>query len=433
MQWKCTGFHAALKSAGVPQMRRQVTTRQTTRGAANSVSASVLVCVALTSGALFGLAAQIALNHFGLDLMSVRDDLLVDRIAQTRSALAWWAWWLLPVAAFFVGSASVAVDRAIAAYWWLLRGPRLVISAALVLLLGAIGHLSAAPSLAFGTGAMVGGLIALLSAVLAALGAVWAHAAARKASALSGPEDGRSRSFDPVLKPQPRGGGGSVDSGIPARRARPDHSFVPSVPMLGRWAVAAAMALVVFAAAAAVSGAAVVLELLTPGSVRELLAWTAPPAPKPEAKTIVPPIRGSAGPRPRAVIPMSASEYTFAKGYATRRAARVAEEFVTAALRADIQVPAKLGGRNVAVIQVERDGQAQRTTSHERRTADNRGGQAHRPAAHGRRMNNPVAAGTKRYAAEHWHASRHRYRARDYFRAHERYTRYERRYRYAGF
>ena len=414
-------------------MRGQVTTQYTTRGARNSISASVLVCVVLTSGALFGVAAQITLDHFGLDLASIGDNLLVDRIAQTRSALAWWAWWLLPVAAFFVGSASVAVIRTLAAYWWLLRRSRLVLSAAPVLALGAIGHLSAAHSLAFGAGTTVRGLVAILSALLAALGASWANAAARKVSALSRPEDGRSRSFDPLLKPQPWRGGGSVESGIPGRRVRPEHSFVPSVPMFGRWAIAATMALVVVAAAAAVSGAAVVLELLTPGSVRELLAWTAPPAPEPQPNTVVPPTRESAGPRPRAVIPMSASEYTFAKGFAKRRAAREAEEFVMAALRADIQVPAVLGGRNVAVIQVERDAHAQQTTSHERRTADNRGGGAHQPAAHSRRVNHPAVAGTKRYAAEHWHDSRHRYRVRDYFRGHERYTRYERHYRYAGF
>lgn len=62
------------------------------------MSGSVLVCMVLTAGALFGMAAQTALAHLGLDLTSVRDDLIFGRVAQSRSALAWWAWWLLPVA-----------------------------------------------------------------------------------------------------------------------------------------------------------------------------------------------------------------------------------------------------------------------------------------------------------------------------------------------
>src|SRR5215472_5887989 len=101
--------------------------------ATKAVPAIVLVCVVLTSGALFGMAAQTALDHFGLDLASVRDHLIVDRVAQGRSALAWWAWWFVAVAAFFVGPLSAAAIRYLVAYWWLLRGLRLLVSVALVL------------------------------------------------------------------------------------------------------------------------------------------------------------------------------------------------------------------------------------------------------------------------------------------------------------
>ena len=96
-----------------PQMRQDVRARVATR----TLPGSVLVCIALMSGAIFGMAAQTALQHFALDLGSVRSDLIVDRVAHPRSALAWWAWWIVPVVAFFVGPFSVALARILVANW----------------------------------------------------------------------------------------------------------------------------------------------------------------------------------------------------------------------------------------------------------------------------------------------------------------------------
>src|SRR3974377_280408 len=92
---------------------RQDRTRKAISGnaAVKAVPASVLICVVLTSGALFGMAAQAALDHLGLGLAGVRDDLIVDQVARSRSAFAWWAWWFVPVAAFFVGPLSAAATR----------------------------------------------------------------------------------------------------------------------------------------------------------------------------------------------------------------------------------------------------------------------------------------------------------------------------------
>ena len=96
----------------VPQMReRKITNAIGANSAATAVPASVLVCVVLTSGALFGMAAQLALDHYGLGLASIRDHLIVDPVAQSRSALAWWAWCLVAFAAFFVGPLSVAATQ----------------------------------------------------------------------------------------------------------------------------------------------------------------------------------------------------------------------------------------------------------------------------------------------------------------------------------
>jgi|SRR5215471_2751411 len=136
-----------------------------------AVSGSALVCIALTSGAMFGMAAQTILRHFGLDL-GVASDLALGWVAETRCALAWWAWWLVGAAAFFVGSLSVGLMRYLAVNWWLFRGPRLSLSATLVLGLAAVGHLPAAPLRLDATGdAMLTVVVATVTALLSVVGA----------------------------------------------------------------------------------------------------------------------------------------------------------------------------------------------------------------------------------------------------------------------
>lgn len=364
---------------------------------------SVLICVVLTTGALFGMAAQTALDHYGLNLASVRDDLILDRIAQSRSALAWWAWWFVPVAAFFVGPLSTAATRCLIANWWLLRGLRLCVSAALVLGLAMIGHLRAAPStFDISAGAAVGGLVALGSAMLAALGARSIPIGRRRRTGL----DERRRDFDPV-PPPPWRGGGSVESGLAVRQF--------GFRKFGRAALAGVAGLVVLGAVSALSGGVVVLELLTPGAIRQVRAGTVPPDAGRSAHIVAAP--GKQGPdmqaretqtRAMAFAPLPASEIagahiaivptipegelTFAKGYAKRRAAqeadqraaREAADIVMAALQFQIKVPDKLRRRAVTLQRAEHDGRPRRHVTivrhdRERNHADRRYAQARDP------------------------------------------------------
>jgi len=66
----------------------------------------------MVSGAAFGIAAQISLQRLGLDFDSVRSDVLAHRAATPHFALAWWAWWLVALGAFFVGPLCAAATRA---------------------------------------------------------------------------------------------------------------------------------------------------------------------------------------------------------------------------------------------------------------------------------------------------------------------------------
>lgn len=452
------------------------------------MSGSVLVCIVLTAGALFGMAAQTALAHLGLDLTSVRDDLIFGRVAQSHSALAWWAWWLLPVASFLVGPVCLALVRYVSAQWGRLRGLRLLGLAAAVLALACVGHLpTRPPALDLGAGAALGAVVALLSSALAVVGARWTRSPIRASGILPGLERERSGSFDPVPDWQPRRGGGSVECGIPVR-FRSVPTLAPGYRRFGRLASAAVLALAALAAISAVSGAAVTLELIAPGAMREMLASTPPPRPAVVAAAALPTDDG--GPRPPAAIPMSASEFTFAKGYARRHNAQVAAEFVTAALRANIQVPDSLDGRNIAVMHGERfDSTHGRSAAREEnphskparvtaarvqnphngaarvanarvqnqenaparvaydrmqdqqnapgpvtaaRVQNQRNTPAHVATATRHVVHGNVASHTH-YAADHRHGGYHRHYAYERHRGYERYTQQDDRFRFAGF
>jgi hypothetical protein len=165
---------------------------------------------------------------------------------------------------------------------------------------------------------------------------------------------------------------------------------------LGRLAFAGVLGLVVLAAVSALSGAVVALELMAPGSVRDLLARTAAPASDPPVhavpapETQVPAVRTRVmafAPLPppahiAIVATIRESELTFAKGYVRRRAAREAADIVTTALQFEIKVPDKLRSRAVTLQPVEHDGDPhpQRRVS-ERPARDRYHGD--RQAAHG--------------------------------------------------
>jgi hypothetical protein len=347
-----------------PQMRLDFTSRQVSclarRRAPTSVSSIVLVCVVLASGAAFGMAAQAALQHLALDFASIHNDLIAGRTASARSATAWWAWWLAAAAAFFVGPLSASLARTLIASWWVMRGLRLAATAAMVLVLAAVGGLRPAPStLAFTTHATLGLLVVAGSTLLATLGALFLGGfGPQSASArVRAPAHG---TFSPLPVAQRPRGGGCFSSGLPVLRFRRRHALAPGPFSFGRLAVAAVLALAVVSAVSALGGASVLINSLTPGAVRQLAAsylrpvgasgevrilvlallpieerrrvvmpaiamLDAPPLEAPPPVELPPP-----EPRQREITatvgyggPIRESDLTFTKGYSRRRAAQL--------------------------------------------------------------------------------------------------------------
>jgi len=323
------------------------------RPAPERVSATVMVCLVLASGAAFGMAAQAALHHFALDFGSIRDDLIVGRAATARAATAWWAWWVVALAAFFVGPLSARLARTLIAHAWLMRGLRFVATAAVVLGLAAIGGLRPAPStLAVTTHAAVGLMVVAGSTLLAALGALVFGGFAPKTVPIRVREPVAGR----LAAAQPPRGGGSVRSGLPLLRFRERNALVPRPFSIARLAVAAGLAAVAFAVVSALGGASVLVNSLSPDAARELAAAHIPSAgavshartlalallpaeqrrrvvmppvamlDAPPLKPVEPPVAPE--PRQRAIAasvsaPVAETELTFAKGYSRRRAAQL--------------------------------------------------------------------------------------------------------------
>jgi hypothetical protein len=415
----------------------------------------VLVCIALTSGAIFGMAAQTALQHFALDLGSVRSDLIVDRVAHPRSALAWWAWWIVPVVAFFVGPFSVALARILAANWWLLRGLRLLATAAFVLALAAIGGLRpAASALDITARTGIGLLVVTLSALLAVLGDHMAHRAARTPAGVAAPV----RRQQPVRRPQvvrtrivtpvpvaPPVRGGSANSGLPLLRFRQPHALAPGSRPIGRWARVAVAALAVFATVFVVGGATVLVDLVAAGAIRELVALhVAPDGIAGRTRTIVmallpaerkprhvvmrvaspvaPPPVPPPEPRQRALSaavvgyghPMLESELTFAKGYSLRHAAQLAPNIALPAPTSKINASINLKKIQVASLRIAHLRRAPRHVAPDLQ-------RVHKPA----RVRDHYTADDRHPAR-----ARHRVRDRDW---HDRYARLDPRYGISGF
>jgi hypothetical protein len=396
--------------------------------ATKAVSGSVLVCIALTSGAMFAMAAQSALHHFGLDLGTVHNDLIVDRVAQSRSAMAWWAWWIVGVSAFFVGPFSVSLARFLAASWWLFRRLRLLLSAATVLGLAAVGHLTPAPlGLDITAGAALGGLVATVAALLSLLGA---HSAAAKPKIGRAAAIGhwRRRAGTPVPRPLPWRGGGSVHSGFPARWSYTGHSLVPQPGRPLRTALAGMLAVVVFAAVSTVSGLTVLLEVVAPPAARGLMAWTAPPASvainqaRASAMALASrPAVGTVGEHRNPVLPMSDSELTFAKGYVKRQAAVAAAAKFGPTPKAKVKTASWLKGRRFAAV--ARNDRA-RPALRDRHERGSYALYAYNPDAHDRFGYD--RHGERRYGGRNSHAGSHRHTGHNHHRYHERYRGYDR-------
>ncbi|HEY1544870.1 MAG TPA: hypothetical protein VGG01_20935 [Xanthobacteraceae bacterium] len=407
---------------------------------AKAASGSVLVCVVLICGAMFGMATQAGLLHIGLDFGSVRDDLIVGAIARPRSALAWWAWWLLPLGAFFVGPLSVAFTRCVMANLWRLRAVRVIASAGAVLGLAALGKLPAASStFDVRSGAAASLIVVSLSALLAWLGAsilgsfrqetARAPAFTReggRASALR-PEQIRFRMLSPVQPPPPWRGGGSAAAGAPFPRIR--HALISRFTV-GHLALVALLTIFVFAAVGSVSGVTVLVEHATPRAIQLLVAQSglrpSDPTPAEQAIGMVAAEASPAEvaqPEPQGMVIdgvlIPESELTFARGYVKRQAVlaakRASVKIVAAAEKAEAKLPAQL--KHVAALRPVQYGHPHHVVHvrhlerHIKRHVDGHHVESHRADSHHVERHYRVH---KRYTLERHHpAPRHPYRLHD--------------------
>jgi hypothetical protein len=447
-------FGAAVQCVGVhPQMRQVFPSHDfTRRRAPPSVSDVTLVCVVLTSGAMFGIAAQVALQHYGLDCGIIHSNLIADRVATSRSAAAWWAWWILPVAAFFVGPLSVAVTRNFVANRWLFRGLRLSASAAFVLGLASVGQLRPAPTtLGFAATAGIGLLVLVGATLLAGLGAYILGGSPRSRVPLRVPKPSRGLqplrafAFSPLPAVLPSRGGGSATSGVPFLGFRQAHALVPRSYSFARVAVAAVLAVVLLAGVSVLGGATVLLHSLAPGALRELVATKMPSAGTAgRARTMMLGLLPIDEERPRvivaaAVIPvapaimvvfkpvepqeprqraisasvgyrgpsLSEIELTFTKGYARRRAIQLAANMTSPLTIAQLTAAISINKVRPANLRLTRDRRVPRYVAESR----------YRASKHPRR-NERYVDYNRRYADYGFYSAPHgrqeRHRGRDY-------------------
>lgn len=312
------------------------------QGMTKGGSGTALVWVVLASGALFGVAAQALLGHFGLDPSSIRTDLATGQAAPFRLALAWWAWWIVAMLAFRVGRLSAALTRFTVANRRPFRDVRLLLSA--VVVLGAVGQLPAArPDLGGTTDAAMSLGILALAAALAALGARSGPARRPTGAPAIRTWAWRSRASNPAGSLPPVRHGGSVNAGLPSPGMRHRASLAGASTGFGRRALAATAIGIAVAAGSALGAAAVVLQQMSPQAVRETVASKGAVTGSVRSPTETRPARSSetVGAARDASVPLpplpvrrptavagafamatpDESELTFAKGYARRRAA----------------------------------------------------------------------------------------------------------------
>jgi hypothetical protein len=427
-----------------PQMRQDFTHRDhfRSRPAPRDVSPILLACVVLASGAAFGTAAQSALEHLGLDFASIHNDLIAGHTAKVRSALAWWCWCTVPLAAFFVGPLAAATTRIIVDNWWRLRALRLCVTAVAVLALAAIGQLRPAPStLAFTTSAGLGLLVVIGSTLLAALGTRVLGRHARNPVGMSIPDDS---AFAPLAAAQPWRGGGSAVAGLPFLRFRERHPLAPGPFRFGRLALVAGLFLVVFAGVSALGGATALLHSVAPAAMRDLAASWLPPAEsrtrtvalamlpvEPPRPVVMPAVAWLDLPPPKPVEPpaprqraisasvgygtFSESDLTFTKGYSRRRAAQLAANMTSLPSIPQLTAAINIKKIRAASLRITQDRRVSRPVAENRTVADDRRftDKRHRASRH---TQNP-------------YADYNRYRGYDNYSSSNRYSRHEGRHR----
>jgi hypothetical protein len=327
-------------------------------------AATILICVVMTSGAAFGIAAQISLQRLGLDFDSVRGDVLAHRVATAHVGLAWWAWWLVALGAFFIGPLCVAATRAIAVGCrlmpgLLLRGLLSFATAIAVLGLAAVAQpRSFPPPAAVATNVVVSLLVVIGSTALALLGAQLLGGLSRDRTATPlGFRVGHLQGSAPFPAMALRREG-SANSGLPLLRTRRPRPLVHRSFSGARAALVAQLAVLVFAPVSVLAGSNVLLNLSPAGTVRAWslsrtaladtpsetqsrremrlptheggftvpIATNAPAVASPE----LPPPRQPAIPAAIGHRPaLSESDLTFTKGYPQRRAAQLAAGMVS--------------------------------------------------------------------------------------------------------
>ena len=394
----------------------------TSRSAPRGISFGLLLCVVLASGAAFGTAAQSALHHLGLDLSSIHNDLIAGHVARARSALAWWCWCVVPVAAFFVGPVSAALTRTVVSNWWRLRALRLSVTAAAVVGLAAIGQLQPAPStFAFTTNAALDLFVVVGSALLAVFGARFFGSLAVNTGPVRLTLD---LIAEPLAVAQPWRGGGSAVGGLPFLRFRERQPLAPGAFSLGRLALVAVLALVVFAVVSALGGATALLHSVAPAVVRHLAAAWLPPAEsrartvalallpvEPPRPVVMPPVAwldlppppkpaDRPEPRQRAISvsvgyasgTFAESELTFTKGYSRRRAAQLVANMTSLPSIPQLTAAINIKKIRAASLRFTQDRRLNRTV------ADNPSSAEARHVADKRHRASRQARGQSRYA-----------------------------------
>lgn len=361
-----------------------------------------MVCVVLASGAAFGTAVQAALQHLGLDFASIHNDLIAGHKASLRSALAWWSWCIVPLGAFFVGPLSAALTRAVVANGWRLRALRMCATAAAVLGLAAIGQLQPAPStFAFTTDAALGLFVVTGSTLLAALGA--GVLGSHSPNAVPVRMRVRDRTFALLAVAPSWRGGGSAVAGLPFLRFRERHRSAPGPFSLGRLAVVAVLALVIFAAVSALGGVTALLDAVAPNAARELAAsWLLPADSRartlalamlpvePHRRVVMPPVALLDVPPPKPVEPpeprqraisasvgyggpeATESELTFTKGYSRRRAAQLAANMTSLPSIPQLTAAINIKRVRAASLRLTQDRRVNRAVTDNRYFGDNR-------------------------------------------------------------
>ncbi|HEX4554309.1 MAG TPA: hypothetical protein VH249_10010 [Xanthobacteraceae bacterium] len=303
--------------------------------------------------------------------------------------------------------------------------------------------------------------VVVLSALLAAIGTRLAWPAGGNRS--SGPQSGRDRAAGPFPIPRP-GRGGSVNPGLPMRGMRRVRSAMSGLRVVANVALAVVTPIAALAAVSALSGAAVMHELAVPGTIHapivkqairqaprievlaladeEPLALADEPAGadpraavaaiRPEPVRAAPPVRQPAvriTALANARVPMSASELTFAKGYAKRRAALQAEKTAQASAAPELKVAAKLASRAERYDRSHRRGANARHGGYQRYAAYNRQAGFDRHASESSRYTDGSSRytdGSRRYTDGSYTDGFNRYAGHNRQRTHDRSGGYQR-------